>query len=123
MSDESAADERAKRLVERLRQNPSRRTRGARDFEDEIDRLHAENTALRAEMGRLNRILAALLEHVRGAYECAHMPVFKGSDEIRRLRDENAALTAAIERVRAACENELRWVDAQPILRALEETP
>ena len=80
MSDVSTTDEWAKRLVERLRQNPLRRTRGARDFaelEDEIDRLHAENTALRA----------------------------------------------AVERVRAACENDLRWVDAQPILRALEEAP
>jgi len=45
------------------------------------------------------------------------------ADEIARLRDENAALEAAVERVRAACENELRWIDAQPILRALEETP
>ena len=44
-------------------------------------------------------------------------------DEIVRLRDENAALTAAVERVRAACENELRWIDAQLVLRALEETP
>lgn len=44
-------------------------------------------------------------------------------DEIVRLRAENAALRAAVERVRAACENDLRWVDAQPILRALEETP
>lgn len=32
-------------------------------------------------------------------------------------------LEAAVERVRAACENDLRWVDAQPILRALEQTP
>ena len=45
------------------------------------------------------------------------------ADEIVRLRAENTALTAAVERVRAACENELRWIDAQPILRALEETP
>ena len=45
------------------------------------------------------------------------------ADEIRRLRDENTAFRAAVERVRAACENDLRWVDAQPILRALEGTP
>ena len=38
-------------------------------------------------------------------------------DALRRM------VEAAIERVRAACENELRWIDAQPILRALEETP
>lgn len=43
--------------------------------------------------------------------------------EIARIRDENAALRAVIKRVRAACENELRWVDAQAVLRALEETP
>lgn len=42
---------------------------------------------------------------------------------IERVRAENAALAAAVERVQAACENDLRWVDAQPILRALEETP
>lgn len=42
------------------------------------------------------------------------------ADEIARLHAENAALRAAVERVRAACENDLRWVDAQPILRALE---
>lgn len=36
--------------------------------------------------------------------------------------DEVERLQATIERVRAACENELRWVDAQPILRALEGT-
>ena len=45
------------------------------------------------------------------------------ADEIRRLRDENTALRAAVERVRAACESELRWIDAQNILRALEGTP
>lgn len=39
------------------------------------------------------------------------------------LADRIVELEAAVERVRAACENELRWVDAQPILRALEETP
>lgn len=44
------------------------------------------------------------------------------ADEIVRLRAENTALKSAVERVRAACENELRWIDAQPILRALEGT-
>ena len=39
------------------------------------------------------------------------------------LADRIVELEAAVERVRAACENDLRWVDAQPILRALEATP
>lgn len=39
------------------------------------------------------------------------------------MADHIVELEAAVERVRAACENDLRWVDAQPILRALEETP
>jgi len=43
--------------------------------------------------------------------------------DIIGLLNENAALRVVIKRVRAACENDLRWVDAQPILRALEETP
>ena len=58
----STTDEWAERLVERLRQNPLRRTRGARDFaelEDEIDRLHAENAAL-----------TAAVERVRMAHKC-----------------------------------------------------
>lgn len=52
-------DEWAKRLVERVRQNPLRRTRGARDFaelEDEIDRLHAENGALKAAVERVRAL-------------------------------------------------------------------
>lgn len=71
MSDVSAADEWAKRLAERLRQNPLRRTRGARDFaelEDEIDRLHAENAALRAAV---ERVRALHHNRARGAYACA----------------------------------------------------
>ena len=44
-------------------------------------------------------------------------------EEFVRLRAENITLKAAVERVRAACESELRWIDAQPILRALEGTP
>lgn len=39
------------------------------------------------------------------------------------MADRIVELESAVERVRAACESELRWIDAQPILRALEGTP
>ena len=71
MSDVSTTDELAKRLVERIRQNPLRRTRGARDFaelEDEIDRLHAENAALTAAV---ERVRALHRNRMHGAHDCA----------------------------------------------------
>ena len=91
-------DEWAKRLVERLRQNPLRRTRGARDFaelEDEIDRLLAENDRLRA-------ILAALREPSKGAWSAA-LAAFNNasfpSHAPRLINALRAAVTAAEQEV------------------------
>lgn len=79
MSDVSTTDELAKRLVERIRQNPLRRTRGARDFaelEDEIDRLHAENAALKSAVERVRALHTPIPSHVAlidvfGCSECS----------------------------------------------------
>jgi hypothetical protein len=46
-----------------------------------------------------------------------------GGFDAKAMADRIVELEAAVERVRAACESELRWIDAQPILRALEGTP
>ena len=78
---------------------------GVAGMADEIMRLRAENDRLQKEFD----IVRSMLEQ--------QIPL------LNRWQDENTRLRAAIERVRAACENELRWIDAQPVLRALEETP
>lgn len=100
MSDVSAADEWAKRLAERLRQNPLRRTRGARDFaelEDEIDRLHAE-------AARLGRILAALREPTVKMVEAATRTYMSWDEEREFIKHGMVqALRAAV----AAAEQEV----------------
>lgn len=43
--------------------------------------------------------------------------------ELEAAEAERDRLRSILASVRAVAQDELRWIDAQPILRALEETP